>query len=95
MLAVAQYGVFPSQLLSRTLNIEKCETIILPLVIHGCEIWTLAFMKEHRLMGFENWVLRKIFGSKRQEVTGVWRKIRKERLHILPSDIPRTIRSRE
>jgi hypothetical protein len=77
MLTIAQYGLFPSHLLSKSLNAEMCETIILPLVLYGCELWTLALMKEHRLMGFENWVLRKIFGCKRQEVTGVWRKIRK------------------
>jgi hypothetical protein len=68
-------------MLSKPLNIEICETIILPLVLHGFEIWSLAEMKEHRPKVFENWVLRKIFGSKRQEEAGVWRKIRKKGLH--------------
>jgi hypothetical protein len=46
--------------------------IILPVVLHGCETWSLTLREEHRLRVFENRVLRKIFGPKRDEVTGEW-----------------------
>jgi hypothetical protein len=49
--------------------------IILPVVLYGCEIWSLTLREEHKLRVFENRVLRKIFGSKRDEVTVEWRKI--------------------
>jgi hypothetical protein len=46
--------------------------IILPVVLYGCETWSLTLREEHRLRVFENRVLRRIFGSKRDEVTGGW-----------------------
>jgi hypothetical protein len=46
------------------------KTIILPVVLCGCETWSLSLREEHRLKLFENWVLRIIFGPKRDEVTG-------------------------
>jgi hypothetical protein len=46
------------------------KTIILPLVLYGCETWSLTLREEHRLRMFENRVLRRIFGPKRDEVTG-------------------------
>ena len=49
-------------------------TIILPVVLYGCETWSLTLRKEHRLRVFENRVLRRIFGPKRDGVTGQWRK---------------------
>jgi len=49
------------------------KTIILPIVCYGCETWSLTLKEEHRLRMFENRVLRKIFGPKRDEVTGEWR----------------------
>ena len=49
--------------------------IILPVVVYGCETWSLTLREERRLRVFENRVLRKIFGSKRDEVTGEWRKL--------------------
>jgi hypothetical protein len=49
--------------------------IILPVVLYGCETWSLTLREEHRLMVFENRVLRRIFGPKRDEVTGEWRKL--------------------
>jgi hypothetical protein len=44
-----------------------------PVVLYGCETWSLTLREEHRLRGFENRALRKIFGPKRAEVTGEWR----------------------
>jgi hypothetical protein len=52
------------------LNIIICKTIILPAVLYGCETWSLALREEHRLKVFENRVLRRIFGPRRDEVTG-------------------------
>ncbi|KAJ4448987.1 hypothetical protein ANN_00379 [Periplaneta americana] len=70
--------------------------IILPVVLYGCETWTLTLREEQRLRVFENKVLRKIFGAKRDEVTGEWRKLHNAELHVLYSspDIMRTIKSR-
>jgi hypothetical protein len=65
-------------------------------VLYGCEIWSLTIREEHRLRVFENRVLRKIFGLKRDEVIGGWRKLHNEELHNLycsPSII-RIIKSR-
>jgi hypothetical protein len=50
-------------------------TIILPEVLYGCETWSLTVREECRLRVFENRVLRNIFGPKRDEVTGEWRKL--------------------
>jgi hypothetical protein len=49
----------------------------------GCETWSLTLRKEHRLRVFENRVLRRIFGLKRDEVTGEWRKLHNKELHDL------------
>jgi hypothetical protein len=49
----------------------------------GCETWSLTLREEHRMRVFENMVLRRIFGPKRDEVTGEWRKLHNEELHIL------------
>jgi hypothetical protein len=51
-------------------KIKIYKTLILPVVLNGCETWPLTLRKEHRLRVFENRVLRKIFGPKRDEVTG-------------------------
>jgi hypothetical protein len=59
------------------------KTIILPVVLYGCETWSLTLREEHRLMVLENRVLRKIFGPKRNEVTGRWKKLHNEELHNL------------
>jgi len=50
-------------------------TIILPVVLYGCETWSLTLREKRRLRVFENRVLRRIFGPKRDEVTGEWRKL--------------------
>jgi hypothetical protein len=59
------------------------ETIILPVVLYGCETWPLTLREEYRLRVFENRVLRRIFGPKRDEVTGGLRKLHNEELHNL------------
>jgi hypothetical protein len=51
-------------------KIKIYKTIILPVVLYGCETWSLTLREEHRLRVSENWVLRRIFESKRDEVTG-------------------------
>jgi hypothetical protein len=65
-------------------------------ILHGCETWFLTLREEHRLRVFENRVLRRIFGPKRDEVTGEWRKLHNEELHDLYSSpsIIRMVKSR-
>jgi hypothetical protein len=58
-------------------------TIILPIVLYGFETWTLTLREERRLRVFENRLLRRVFGSKRDEVTGEWRKLNNEELNDL------------
>ena len=60
-------------------------TVILPVVLYGCETWSLTLREERRLRVFENRVLRRVFGSKRDEVTGEWRKLYNEELSDLYS----------
>jgi hypothetical protein len=57
-------------LLSKNLKIKIYRTIILPVVLYGCEAWSLTWREESRLRMFENRVLRRLFGPKRDEVTG-------------------------
>ncbi|KAJ4444245.1 hypothetical protein ANN_06036 [Periplaneta americana] len=85
-----------SSLLSKNLKVRIHKTVILPVVLYGCETWTLTLREEHRLRVFENKALRKIFGAKRDEVTGEWRKLHNTELHALYSslDIIRNIKSR-
>jgi len=61
-----------STFLSKNLKIKICRTIILPVVVYGCGTWPLTLREERRLRVFENRVLRRIFGPKRDEVTGMW-----------------------
>jgi hypothetical protein len=56
-----------SCLISKELKIKTYKTIILPVVVYGCETWPLTLRKEHRLRVFENRVLRRIFGPKEDE----------------------------
>jgi sorting nexin-29 len=62
-----------SHLLSKNLKIRIYRTIILLVVLYGCETWSLTLREEHRVRVFGNKVLRKIFGPKRDEVIGGWR----------------------
>jgi hypothetical protein len=67
------------------LKIRIYRTIILPVVLYGCGTWSLTIREEQRLRVFENRVLRRIFGPKRDEVTGEWRKLHNEKLRDLYS----------
>jgi hypothetical protein len=84
-----------SRLLSNNIKVRIHKTIILPVLLYGCETWSLTLREEHRLRVFENRVLR-IFGPKRDEETGDWRKLHNEELHNLYSSpsIIRVIKSR-
>ena len=59
-----------SSLLSKNLKIKMYRTIILPVVLYGCETWSLTLREERRLRVFENRVLRRVFGPRKDEVTG-------------------------
>jgi hypothetical protein len=72
-----------SRLLSRNVKVKIYKTIILPVVLYGCETWSLTLREEYRLRVFENRVLRIIFGPKRDEVTEEWRKLHSEELDNL------------
>ena len=80
-----------SSLLSKTLKIKIYRTIILPVVLYGCETWSLTLREESRLRVFENRVLRRVFGPKREEVTGEWKKLHKDELRDLYS-LPNIVR---
>jgi len=69
-----------SSLLSKNLKIKIYRIIILPVVLYGCEIWSLTLREEstRRLRVFENRVCRRIFGPKRDKVTVEWRKLHNE-----------------
>jgi hypothetical protein len=84
-----------SCLISKNLKIKIYTTVVLPVVLYGCETWSLTFRDEQRLRVFENRVLRKIFGPKGQ-VDGSWRKLHNDELHSLYSspNIVRVIKSR-
>jgi hypothetical protein len=83
-------------LLSENIKTSVYKTKILPVVLYGCETWSLILREEHRLTVLENRVLRRIFKQKKDEVTGVWRKLHNEELHNLypSSSIIRMIMSR-
>jgi hypothetical protein len=78
-------------LLSKNTKIKIYRTVILPVVLYGCETWSVTLREEHRLRVFENRVLRRIFGPKRNEVTGEWRRLHNEELYDLYC-LPITIR---
>jgi hypothetical protein len=64
------HSLLSSRLLSRNLTVKIYKTVILPVVLYGCDSWSLALREGHRLRVFENRVLRRIFGPKGAEVTG-------------------------
>ena len=80
------------RLLSKKFKVNTNKTIILPVVLYGCETWSLTFREEHRLKVFENKVIRKIFGVKKDEITGEYKKLHNVELHELYSS-PNIIRS--
>jgi hypothetical protein len=87
------FGVesFVLQFAIQNLKIKIYRTIILSVVLDGCETWSLTLRKERRLRVFENRVLRRVSGPKRDEVTGEWRKLHSEELNDLYS-LPNTVR---
>jgi hypothetical protein len=96
MLTIIQSKIFlSSRLISKNLKIKIYRTVILLVVLYGCETWSLSLREEHRLRVFENRVLRRIFGPKREE-DGPWRKLHNDELHSLYSspNIVRAIKSR-
>jgi hypothetical protein len=74
MLAMIWSSLLSSHLLSENIKVKIYETIILPFVLCGCETWSLTLKEEHRLRVFKNRIIIRIFGPKRDEVTGEWRK---------------------
>jgi hypothetical protein len=93
MLATIWFSLLSSSLLTRNVKAKKHKTVIL-LVVYGREIWSLTLWEGHRLRVFENRAVRRIFGPKRDEVTGKWRKLHNEELHILYSS-PNIIRQKK
>jgi hypothetical protein len=89
-------NLLSSRSLSKNLKIKIYRTITLSVVLYGCETWSLTMREERRLRVFENRVLRRVFGPKRDEVTGEWRKLNKEELNDLYSlpNILRVVKSR-
>jgi hypothetical protein len=89
-------SLLSSRLLSRNVKVKIYKTIILPVVLYRCETSSLTLREEHRLRVFENRVLMRIFGPKRDEVTGEWRKLHNGEVHKLSSspNIIRQINSR-
>jgi hypothetical protein len=79
--------VFPYHI--KNLKIKIYKTVILPVVLYGCETWSLTLGEEHRLRIFENRVLRKIFGPKKEE-DGSWVKLHNDELHR-PYSSPNTV----
>jgi hypothetical protein len=80
-----------SRLLSWNIKFKIYKIIILPVVLYGCETWSIALREEHRLRVFENKVLRRILGPKMGEVTGEWWELYNEERHVLYS-FPKIIR---
>ena len=74
-----------SRLLSKNLKMKIYRTLILPIVLFGCETRSLKMREERKLRVFENIVLRRIFGRRRDEVTGEWRRLHNEELNDLYS----------
>jgi hypothetical protein len=74
-----------SHLLSKNVKIRIYKTVILPVVLYGCKTWSLTLMEKHRLKVIDNRVLKIIFGPKKDEVMGEWRKLHNEELPDLYS----------
>jgi hypothetical protein len=82
MLDIIQSKIFCLPVSYKQLHCKVKETAIIPVVLYGCETWSVTLREEHRLRVFENRVLRRIFGPKREE-DGSWRKLHNDELHSL------------
>jgi hypothetical protein len=82
MLAIIQFKIFCLPTSYKKLKIKLYKTVILSLVLYGCETWSLTLKEEHRLRVFEKRVLRRIFGPKR-EVDGLRRKLHNDEIYNL------------
>ena len=71
-------NLLSSRLLSKNLKIKLYRTIILPVVLYGCETWSLTLREERKLRMYENMVFRRIFGPRKEEVLGKWRRLHNE-----------------
>ena len=89
-------NILSSRLLSKNLKIKIYRNIILPVVLYGCETWSLTLREERKLKVCVNMVLRRIFRPRRVEVTGEWRRLHNEELNDLYCSpcIVRVIKSR-
>ena len=89
-------NLLSARLFCKNLKIKIYRTIILPVVLYRFETWSLTLREERKLRGFENMVLRRIFGPRRDEVTGEWRRLLNEEQNNLYSspNILRVIKSR-
>jgi hypothetical protein len=88
-------NLLSSSSLSKSVKIKTYRTIILPVVLYDCEAWLLTLREEGRVSVFETRVLRRIFGPKRDEVTGEWRRLHNELYALYSSpNMIRMIQSR-
>jgi hypothetical protein len=89
-------NLLSSGLLSKNLKIKIYRNIILPVILYGCEAWSLTLREERRLKVFENRVLRRLFGPKRDEGTGEWKELHNEELNDMYSlhNYVRVVKSR-
>jgi len=78
-------NLLSSRLLSKNLKIKIYRTLMLPVVLYGCETWSLTRREERKLRVFENMVLRRIFGRRRDGVTEEWSRLHNEELNDLNS----------
>jgi hypothetical protein len=88
-------NLLSTRLISKNLKIKIYKTVILPVLLYGCENWSFTLREEHRLRVFENRVLRRIYVPKRDD-DGSWRKWHDDELHSLYSslNVDRVIKSR-
>jgi len=93
---LSMQNLMSSRLLSKNLKIKAYRTIILPVVLYGCETWSLTLREERKPKVFEKIMLRRIIGPRRDDVTGEWRKLHNEELNDLYSspNIVRVIKYR-
>ena len=80
-------NLLSSRFLSKNLKIKIYRTIILPVVLYGCETLSLTLREERKLRVFENMVLRRIFGPRRDEVTAEWKRLHNEELNPLNTEL--------